>query len=82
VIYGDGTCAVCGQHIPMGRLMCPADWFNVPGPLRNAVYLALRRWDRQEGTLLELRQAQAAAVESVTGVAQEPTLEGGEDVKG
>jgi hypothetical protein len=60
-------------------LMCQPHWFQVPRPMRDRVYLALKRWDRGEVTLLELREAQAEAVEAVTGRVQHPTLEGGTD---
>lgn len=80
VIYGDGTCAVCGANTKVGNLMCPTHWVLVPAAQRDAVYEALRAWDRSEGTLARVRQAQAAAIESVTGVPQEPTLEGSDDV--
>jgi hypothetical protein len=76
--YGNGSCAVCGATVRVGYLMCSPHWHEVPRPLQDGVYEALRRWDRSEATLQELRAAQAACVESVTGVAQEPTLEGSE----
>jgi hypothetical protein len=77
--YGDGACAVCGTTVRVGYLMCSVHWRKVPKPLQDGVYEALRRWDRSEATLHDLRAAQAACVESVTGATQEPTLEGSED---
>ena len=79
LVYGNGQCAICATRIPLGRLMCPPHWAAVDKSLRDAVYVALRRWDSCEGTLLEVRTAQAAAVQSVTGVPQEPTLEGSDE---
>jgi hypothetical protein len=75
-IYGAGRCAVCRHRTRMGNLMCPTHWARVPVPERHAVYDALRRWDHQEGTLLDVRRAQARAVEAVTGERRYPTVEG------
>lgn len=77
-VYGGGQCAVCYHATKVGNLMCSFHWSQVGPSERTAVYSALRRWDQNEGTLLELRQAQAKAVESVTGVRQYPTLSGGD----
>lgn len=79
-VYGSGNCAVCGANTKVGNLMCATHWVQVPAAQRTAVYEALRAWDRSEGTLATVREAQAAAIESVTGVPQEPTLEGSDDV--
>lgn len=81
LVYGNGSCAACGAHTKVGNLMCATHWVLVPAAQRSAVYNALRAWDRSEGTLQELRAAQAAAVASVIGVPQEPTLEGSEDAE-
>jgi len=39
---GDG----CDQGIPYNRLMCRADWYRVPKPLRDAVW---ETWDSGRG---------------------------------
>jgi hypothetical protein len=81
MVYGDGSCAVCGATVRVGYLMCSAHWHKVPKPLQDGVYEALRLWDCSEATLHDLRAAQAACVESVTGVTQEPTLKGSEEAE-
>jgi hypothetical protein len=79
VIYGGGRCAVCGRKTRANTLMCPTHWGMVPHAERAAVNDCVRRWKFNDCTLEELRKAQAAAVEAVTGVAGEATLEGSEE---
>jgi hypothetical protein len=78
LVYGNGRCAVCGSEARLGRLMCPPHWAQVPRRRKDALYAALRAWDASEGTLAQVRDAQNAAIEAVTGEHREPTLEGGE----
>lgn len=58
--------------------MCPPHWGMVPGTERAMVNDCLRRWKFNDCSLEELRVAQAAAVEAVSGIPQRPTLEGSE----
>jgi hypothetical protein len=78
LIYGGGRCAVCNRKTRANTLMCPTHWGQVPSPEREAVNDCLRRWKFNDCSLAELRLAQAAAVEAVTGTPQSPTLEGSE----
>jgi hypothetical protein len=78
ISYGGGRCAVCQARARTGMLMCSRHWGLVPHELKTAVYDALRRYNWGGASLGELRQAQAAAVEYVTGRPPSPTLEGSE----
>jgi mono/diheme cytochrome c family protein len=80
ISYGGGRCAVCHTRTRTGNLMCARHWGTVPHSLKTAVYDALRRYNWGGASLGELRSAQAAAVEYVTGQPQAPTLEGSEDI--
>jgi hypothetical protein len=76
LIYGGGRCAVCQRKTRANTLMCPVHWGLVPPTERAAVNDCLRRWKFNDCSLEELRVAQGAAVEAVSGVPQRPTLEG------
>lgn len=78
LIYGGGRCAVCHKKTRANTLMCPPHWGMVPGAERAMVNDCLRRWKFNDCSLEELRVAQAAAVEAVSGIPQRPTLEGSE----
>jgi hypothetical protein len=67
LIYGGGRCAVCKGKTRANTLMCPRHWGQVPSPEREAVNDCLRRWKFNACTLAELRLAQEAAIEAVTG---------------
>ena len=79
MIYGDGHCAVCHSRTKVGYLMCAHHWADVPASLRRKLYAALKSWDANDLTLAELRAVQAECVEKVTGVSQQPTLEGSDE---
>ena len=64
-IFGDGRCAVCPKRTPMGKLMCNPHWRDVPADLKNKVYRAWSKWNKNTGTLEALREAQMAAIASV-----------------
>jgi hypothetical protein len=80
VSYGGGRCAVCSIKTRTGYLMCPRHWDQVPSDIKAAVYDCLRLWNVNQISLEDLRTAQQAAVEAVTGTRRENTLEGGEQV--
>jgi hypothetical protein len=82
VSYGGGRCAVCQVKTRTGNLMCTRHWDQVPMPERTTLYDCLRRWKYNACSLEELRTAQTAAIEAVTGIPQTPTLEGGEPAHG
>jgi hypothetical protein len=82
VSYGGGRCAVCQVKTRTGNLMCTRHWDRVPFALKSTLYDCLRRWKYNACPLEELRQAQTAAIEAVTGTVQVPTLEGGEPAHG
>ena len=71
--YGGGRCAVCNIRTRTGNLMCTRHWDQVPFDLKQLVYDCLRRWKFNECSLEELRNAQGAAIEAVTGISQAPT---------
>ena len=54
----------CEARVPAGKLMCPADWAQVPKPLQAEVYAA---WDRGRGRGSQRHvRAIKAAIEAVT----------------
>ena len=65
------VCAVCGAHIPRGRLMCPKHWHMVPKPLQVAVWRTWRAFTARktpgEGVarLRDYREAADAAIAAV-----------------
>lgn len=69
VVPGAGKCVACHDAIPDGRLMCAAHWRRVPQPHRAAINTALRLFNRGDGTLAALRDAQWAALHAVEAAA-------------
>ena len=64
-MYGDGYCAVCNTLCAEGMLMCRTHWYMVPRALRNEVLNTLRKYNRSECTLGDLRSVQNRAVAHV-----------------
>jgi hypothetical protein len=62
---GQGLCAACGEPSPAGSLLCRPHWRMLPKPLRDDVWLALRRFRNGDVPLAQLRQAQQQAVDYV-----------------
>jgi hypothetical protein len=63
---GTHKCAApsCQEQVPQSRLMCAADWGQVPVPLQREVYAA---WDRGRGVFSDrYAEARQAAVDAVT----------------
>jgi hypothetical protein len=53
----------CERQVPSSQLACSRHWYQVPEPLRQAVY---RAWNRGKGTgTAEHRQAMLAAVDTM-----------------
>lgn len=67
VIPGAGSCVVvaCEGGAPRGWLMCSPHWKLVPIELKRAMNDVMRRWNRNEAMLSDLRDAQWACVEAM-----------------
>jgi hypothetical protein len=54
----------CEAQVPHAKLMCAADWSQVPRPLQREVYAA---WDRGRGIFSDrYAEARRAAIDAVT----------------
>jgi hypothetical protein len=63
---------LCEAHVDPSMLMCPAHWYQVPKPIRAAVW---RTWRRGAGAGTPAhRAAMAAAIRTLPAAAAEPTL--------
>jgi len=60
--YGNGHCAVCGSKCQPSYLMCGPHWRQVPKLMQLKVYAALDAYMNGDGTLGNLRNAQADAI--------------------
>lgn len=68
VLPGIGQCVIqgCSRGTRRGALMCNEHWRQVPNELRTNLRVEYRRWDEEDSTLEELREAQWACVEAIT----------------
>lgn len=73
------VCAVCGAHIPRGRLMCPRHWHMVPKPLQVAVWRTWQAFGARKspaegvGRLRAYREAADAAIAAVQARLPDPS---------
>ena len=60
----------CAEQVDPGLLMCPRDWYQVPAPVRRAVWIA---WNRGAGAGTPAhRAAMRAAITAVSRAAARP----------
>lgn len=74
VIPGAGRCAACNEPALRGRLMCRSCQGRVPAVERARLSDAMGRWRTGTSTLADLREAQWACVEALTGGSHHDTV--------